>query len=342
MQAVLRAIEYHLPSRVLSNAELAELYPGWPAEKITEKTGIAERRIAADGECASDLAFGAAQKLFESGVCRRQDIDFILLCTQAPDYFLPTTACLLQDRLGVPTTAGALDFNLGSSGFVYGLGLAKGLIETGQARTILFLTAETYTKFIHPLDKSTRTVFGDGAAATLIQGVDGTQECAIGPFVFGTDGRHGDKLIVPEGGMRKRDGTGGEMVRDSDGNTRGTGNLFMDGAELFTFAMVQVPRLIKSLLAQAQTSMEEIDFFVLHQGNRFMLESLRRKLQIPEEKYWNSIQHCGNTVSNTIPIALRQAWESGRIHQGEWIALAGFGVGYSWAGAMIRWQMADA
>ena len=134
MHSKIRGIEYYLPATILSNAELSAEFPEWSMEKIEEKTGIQERHVSAPQECASDLAVHAARKLFESGVCTPQEIDYVLLCTQSPDYFLPTTACILQERLGVPTTSGALDFNLGCSGYIYGLGLAHGLIHTGQAR----------------------------------------------------------------------------------------------------------------------------------------------------------------------------------------------------------------
>src|SRR5579871_2693795 len=169
MHAAVTATEYHLPAEVLSTESLTAEFPEWSVEKIEAKTGIRERHIAAPGECASDLAVAAARKLFEAGACQPAEIDYVLLCTQSPDYFLPTTACLLQERLGISTNAGALDFNLGCSGFVYGLGLAQGLIATGQAENILLLTAETYSKFIDPEDRSVRTIFGDAAAATLIQ-----------------------------------------------------------------------------------------------------------------------------------------------------------------------------
>ena len=153
MHASIAAIEYFLPEKTVSTADLSAEFPEWSVEKIDSKTGIRDRHVVGAEECSSDLAFAAAQKLFQSGACRPEQIDFILLCTQSPDYFLPTTACLLQDRLGIPTTAGALDFNLGCSGFVYGLGLAEGLIASGQASKVLLLTAETYSKFLNPQDR---------------------------------------------------------------------------------------------------------------------------------------------------------------------------------------------
>src|ERR1017187_2777131 len=207
MKASIAAIEYSLPEALLTNEDLAAKFSDWTPGKITEKTGIMERHIAKSDECASDLAVQACQKLLASDVCQRENIDFLLLCTQSPDYFLPTTACVVQDRLGLPTTCGALDFNLGCSGFVYGLGLAKGLIETAQAKNVLLVTAETYSKYIHENDRSVRTIFGDGAAATLIQAVhtdEKTSDEPIGTFIYGTDGRGAKNLIVPDGGMRQR------------------------------------------------------------------------------------------------------------------------------------------
>ena len=166
MKAAIRAIEYYLPETVLGSDDLTREFPDWSVAKIESKTGIRERHIASGSECSSDLGIAAAKKLFDSGAVSPSEIDFLLFCTQSPDYFLPTTACMMQAALGIPKTAGALDFNLGCSGFVYGLGLAKGLIETGQAKSILLITAETYSKFIHPRDRSVRTIFGDAAAAT--------------------------------------------------------------------------------------------------------------------------------------------------------------------------------
>ena len=202
MQAALSAIEYYLPEKTLSTADLSAEFPEWSVEKIDEKTGIRERHIAAPDECASDLAVAAARKLFASSACQPDAVDYLLFCTQSPDYFLPTTACLIQDRLGLPKTAGALDFNLGCSGFIYGLGLAQGLIASGQASNVLLLTAETYSKFLNPRDRSVRTIFGDAAAATLLTAED-SPNALIGPFVYGTDGSGGPNLIVPTGGTRR-------------------------------------------------------------------------------------------------------------------------------------------
>jgi 3-oxoacyl-[acyl-carrier-protein] synthase-3 len=334
MHAKLCAIEYYLPETVLSTQDLSAQFPEWSVEKIDSKTGIQERHIAGPHECSSDLAVAAARKLFDSGASRPEDIDFVLLCTQSPDYFLPTTACLVQDRLGIPTTAGALDFNLGCSGFIYGLGLAEGLIVSGQARKVLLLTAETYSKFLHPRDKSVRTLFGDAAAAILLTA---SEQRSLGPFVYGTDGAGGQNLIVPAGGMRqpRTPETTIEEEDDSE-NLRSRDNLFMAGGEIFNFTLAAVPKSIHALLEKAQLSLEQIDLFVFHQANRFMLDHLRKRLKIPVEKFQVSMAHCGNTVSSTIPIALKEAQREGRLKEGMTVMLVGFGVGYSWGAALLR------
>ena len=342
MKASIVAIEYSLPENLLTNEELAATFCDWTPEKITEKTGITERHIVKEDECASDLAVQACEKLLKTHVCRRDDIDFLLLCTQSPDYFLPSTACVIQDRLGLPTTCGALDFNLGCSGFVYGLGLAKGLIETAQAKNILLVTAETYSKYIHENDRSVRTIFGDGAAATLIQAIqvgDETSDEPIGPFIYGTDGRGAKNLIVPVGGMRQRTCSANETHLDEFGNERAPSNLYMNGGEIFSFTLRAVPDAVARLLEISRLHLQDIDLIVFHQANRYMLDHLRKKLKIPEEKFVVDMEHVGNTVSSSIPIALSNAAASGRLKDGQRVMVVGFGVGYSWAATVLRWRM---
>jgi 3-oxoacyl-[acyl-carrier-protein] synthase-3 len=336
ISARLKDIAVYLPETVLGNDELAKLYPEWPADKILEKTGISERHIAAEDQTAGDMAYEAARHLFAQGHITAQDVDFIILCTQAPDYVLPTTACLLQDRLGISRKAGALDINLGCSGFVYALSLAKGLIETGSARCVLLLTADTYSKYIHPMDKSVRTLFGDAAAATAVVATDQSDDC-IGPFVFGTDGSGAKNLIVEAGMYRapKTDKTSVEY-KDQSGNVRTQECLYMNGAEVMAFSLKEVPQAANDLLQKAQKNINDIDFFVLHQANKFMLEAIRKKMKIPEHKFPIKITHFGNTVSSTIPLALHEMRGEGLVLEGRVIMLLGFGVGYSWSACLIK------
>jgi 3-oxoacyl-[acyl-carrier-protein] synthase-3 len=329
-------IAYYLPEKIVSNEELAVLYPGWTAEKIFEKTGIKQRHIADQRETAGDLAENAARKLFEEYQISPLIIDFILLATQSPDYFLPTTACILQSKLGIPTTAGALDFNLGCSAYIYGLSLAKGLIASGIAKNVLFLTSETYSKHIHPMDKSVRTIFGDGAAATL---VSESEDSMINEFVLGTDGSGYDKLIVHTGGMRKaRDRQSAQEMTDDSGNIRSHDHLFMDGAEIFNFTLEKVPVLVKQTLEKNKLTMDQIDLFVFHQANKFMLDTLRKVTQIPRDKFYVNMEDTGNTVSSTIPIALHRAVRDGKLKKNMKVMLVGFGVGLSWGSVVIDWD----
>ncbi len=339
MDAAIQAIEYYLPAKVLSNEHLAAEFPDWTIDKIQGKTGIVERHVVSGDECASDLAEAAARKLFEGGACSPDEIDFLLLCTQSPDYFLPTTACILQHRLGIPTHAGALDFNLGCSGFIYGLGLAQGLIQSGQATKVLLITAETYSKFIHRQDKSVRTLFGDAAAATLVCATAGAKSLKSG-YVYGTDGSGAGNLMVPAGGMRRPSSPEtAQAVCDENGNWRSPDNLLMNGGEIFNFTLRAIPASVSQLLTRTGKQLGDIDLFVFHQANRYMLDHLRKKLKVPPEKFYLWLESCGNTVSSTIPIALKHAVEDGRLKTGQLVMLVGFGVGYSWGATLVQWPV---
>ena len=198
--AYIKALSYYLPIKILTNEELVKDFPEWSVEKVAQKVGVNTRHIAGEKETACDMAEKAARKLFKEYNINPETVDFILLCTQSPDYFLPSTACILQDRLGISKTAGAFDYNLGCSGCIYGMAIAKGLIAAGIAKNILLVTSETYTKYLHPSDKSNRSIFGDGAAACLIS-TNGFAE--IGNFTLGTDGTGANNLIVRTGAARQ-------------------------------------------------------------------------------------------------------------------------------------------
>jgi 3-oxoacyl-[acyl-carrier-protein] synthase-3 len=335
-RAAVKAIKSFLPEHKLTNEQLAEQFGDWHASQILSKTGVAERGIAAANECASDLGVAAAKRLFASGACAPDEVDFLVFCTQTPDYFMPTTACLMQDALGLRTSCGAIDINQGCSGYIYGLALAKSLVEAGTARTVLLVTADTYTKFINRRDRSLLTLFGDGAAATLVQAVESEREL-VGPFILGSDGRGANQIIVKAGGMRYRPTAETAIEKeDSSGNWRSDENLFMDGGDVFSFALRTVPPTLQQLLEKARLTLDQIDFIFPHQANKFVLERLRAKLKFPAEKFWIDMEKSGNTVSSTIPIALENAIEQQRVKPGDRVALVGFGVGYSWGATMIE------
>ncbi|QDU30302.1 3-oxoacyl-[acyl-carrier-protein] synthase 3 [Anatilimnocola aggregata] len=326
--AAVGPIAIHLPERVETNAQLKAAYPNWDMDTIFEKTGIAARHIAAPDECASDLAVKACQKLFAENDIDPKSIDFVLLCTQTPDYPLPTTACLVQDRLGLRTNIGALDFNLGCSGFVYGLSLADGLIRGGSIKRVLLITAETYSKYIHEGDRSLRTIFGDAAAATL---VEAASEPSLTAFQFGTDGTGADTLLVTRGGNRPAS----DCIKPRH-RQRWESALYMDGPSLINFTVSAVPQLVDDILQAANLKEPAIDLYLFHQATRKMLDQLRERLNIPAERMPMAMEQCGNTVSSTLPILIDSLRRSGKLNRQMRNMLIGFGVGWSWAGCV--WQ----
>lgn len=333
MKAFIKAITYSLPDLVVTNEDLVREFPEWSVEKIADKVGINNRHIAAENETSADLALRAAEKLFEEHPeIKKDSVDFILFCTQSPDYFLPTSACVIQDKLGLPTSCGALDFNLGCSGYVYGLSLAKGLLLGGIARNVLLLTGETYSKFMHPKDKGNRTIFGDAGSATLVSS-EGFAE--IGNFSLGTDGRGAENLMVKSGGMRFREQFN-DLQFEDNGNPLSSDHLYMNGSEIFNFTIDAVPPLIEDTLVKNQLSRDDVDGYVFHQANKFMINFLRKKNKIEPDKFYTYMSEVGNTVSNTIPIVLTEKLKENSLKGN--IILAGFGVGYSWGGCLLKFN----
>lgn len=331
MKTYIKAISYALPDKILSNEDLVREFPEWSVDKIANKIGVTKRHICSENETAVDIAIKAAGKLFsEHSEIQRSEIDFVILCTQSPDYFLPTSACIIQDKLGLRTDIGAFDFNLGCSGYVYGLSVAKGLICGGIAENVLLITSETYSKHIHPKDKGNRTIFGDAASATVISK---TGFAEIGNFSLGTDGRGAENLIVKTGAMKYRDAKG-DISFDENSNPKSSDYLFMDGSEIFNFTMEAVPQLVKNTLLKNNIEQDDVNLFVFHQANKYMLNFIRKKIKIDESKFFYCMEDVGNTVSSTIPIALYEAKKLG-VLSGK-ILLAGFGVGYSWAGIVVN------
>lgn len=316
----------------MTNEELVKEFPEWSVDKVAQKVGVDSRHIAANDETAGDMAEKAARKLFKEYKIDPKSIDFLMLCTQSPDYFLPSTACVLQDRLGIPTTAGAFDYNLGCSGCVYGMAMAKGLITAGIARNILLLTAETYNKYLHPSDKSNRSIFGDGAAACLIS-IEGFAE--IGEFVLGTDGSGANNLIVMSGAARQKEMTG-KYIEDEEGHIWYDDYLYMNGGNIFNFTLNAVPAMMKEILKKNGLEKEQIDYYVFHQANKFMLNTIRKVCVLPKDKFYVNLATTGNTVSSTVLIGLKDCMNNRFIKPGDKVMISGFGVGLSWGGTVLN------
>jgi 3-oxoacyl-[acyl-carrier-protein] synthase-3 len=326
--AAIGPISVYLPEKVESNDDLKLEFPAWDLDLIYTKTGIFNRHIAGDHECASDLGVAAAQKLFAENEIEPGSINFLLLCTQTPDYPLPTTACLMQHRLGLPTSCGALDFNLGCSGFVYGLSLADGLIRNGTANRVLLITAETYSKYIDREDRSLRTIFGDGAAATLIEA---SEQQSLSQFQFGTDGSGADTLLVTQGGARRA-----EDAHKPRHRQRWRSELYMDGPSLINFTVEAIPRLVQEIVEGAGLGEDEIGLFLFHQATHKMLTMLQERLGLDDQRLPIILRDYGNTVSSTIPIVIQEMRNQQRLSPEQKNLIVGFGVGWSWGGCI--WQ----
>jgi len=300
-------------------------------ELIASKTGIHNRHIAAADETSSDLGVAACEKLFSDYDIDPASIDFLLFCTQTPDFALPTSACLMQQRLGLRNDCGALDFNLGCSAYPYGLSIADGLIQTGVAKRILFVTAETYSKFIDKNDRSVRTIFGDGAAATLIEP---HEQQSLNGFKFGTDGTGASMLCVmpnTPGGFRTTD-----QEFQPQRKRRWKSEIYMDGPNLIKFTLSEIPKLIDQILESADTSKDELDQYLIHQATFKMIDLLRQQLNVDADRVPVELADVGNTVSSTIPILISQLRQQNRLTKDKKNIMIGFGVGLSWAGC--TWQ----
>ena len=312
----------YLPKKVLLNEDLE--YLGWSAKKIFAKTGISQRHVSIENETALDLAYQACEVLFSKYGVDKKEVDYVLYCTQSPDYNLPNNVSILHKKLdllnGIPT----LEFNQGCSGYIYGLSLAKALINANQATKVLLVTSDTYTKYIDNEDRANKTIFGDGSTATLLTKDEINK---FGEFIFGTNGNGSCNLCVNNSGLSKN-----KLTEEGFEN-----KLFMNGSEIFNFTLEAVPTSIEKVLEKNNIKFQEIDYFLFHQANNFMLEHLREKLNIPTEKFPKFIENTGNTVSSTIPFLINDLNEKQILKKGDKLLLIGFGVGYSWGTTIIEY-----
>jgi len=320
LHSKISAIEYYLPKACETNNDLELENPDWRMDDIVLKTGIHKRWISSADETAVDLAFNACKKIIQR--CG-DDFDTLILVTQSPDYFLPTSACVLQDMLGLSTKVKCFDINLGCSGFVYGLSIASSLIESGVSNNVLLVCSDTYSKYIKNNDRTNRPIFSDGASATLIKKSNSKN---TGPFSLETDGSGFSDLIVENGASRSK-------LSFESGCS-----LFMNGSKVFMFTLSNVPRNVKEILDLSDIKIDEVDHFFFHQASKIVLDNLKRSLSIPSKKFYMGMENIGNTVSSTIPIALKDAAKSGVIKKGDILLLSGFGVGLSLGSCIIKWD----
>ena len=281
MSVKVNHISTYFPTTILTNDKLAFDFKKTSAEQIFKNTGIKQRYASAPGEIASDLAVKAAEKLLKYYKINKEDIDFLLFCSEGFDYIAPATSCILQDRIGLKKNIGALDIPYGCSGYIYGLGLANGLLESGMAKNILFLTADIPTKVIRQNDLELRSIFSDIASANLISKGDSTQH-----FVFGTDGSGHKNLLVDHSGFRNPNYEDKQLDLELP-----NGQMKMHSTEIFLFAVKAVPKLVYETLDKYGYSINDIDLFVFHQASYFMLDVIRRKIKVSKDKFFINIEN---------------------------------------------------
>lgn len=328
MGCKIQNIEFVLGSKKISNLDLHNLNPSYNFDKFEKKVGINYRYNEINGNVIT-LAKKSINKLLNKIEIDKSEIDYLIFCTQSPEYLIPTNACVLQNECGLSTNTGAVDINLGCSGYTYGLSLAKALIESNQADNVLLVTSETYSRYINKKDLVNRLIFSDASTSSLISRSESND---IGLFQFGTDGSGFDKLIVKNNYFTKQ--LNPDTKSYGNNNYYTDNDLFMNGPEVFNFTLKQVPNLIKNVLLKNNKEINEIDKIVLHQANKFLLKAIAKKSTIDFEKFFINLESYGNTVSNTIPIALKEF--SKNIEDYKSVLLGGFGVGLSWSGCVIN------
>ena len=335
MKASIKAISYYLPEKIFSNDDYFQFFPeAFINKENLLKIGVNRRHIIDPNETASDIGVKAARSLFVEHDISPEEIDFLIFCSLEFDYIFPGTSVMIHKQLDLSTSCGTLDMAVGCSGYPYALSYAKGLIESSGFKNVLLINSSSLSKLIHPKDKASRYLFGDAAAATLVSSSEGNN--GIGDFVFGTESKKFDQIIINDGAARNRF-TDKSFIdfTDDNGNITNNAHVYMNGYSVFNFGLNIVPQMINNLLQKNGIVKEDIDIFVFHQANLFLIETIRKKMQIPEENVFNFIENVGNTVSASIPIAIYEAQKSGKIKTGSKVVLAAFGVGLSWGATII-------
>lgn len=328
-----RGIAACVPKNTVSNLDYDWISQNERAMLI-KTTGIQERRIAPEGLCTSDMCYESANSLLNELGINRNEIEILVFVSQSPDYFLPSTGIILQNRLNLPKTTMAFDIQLGCSGYVYGLSVISSLMSSGRLKKGLLLVGDKSSFSPSPRDKSTYPIFGDAGSATLLE-----YNSSSTPMDFNlqSDGAGYKSIIIPDGGMRNPyNEDSDKMVCIEPGIVRNKKNLVLDGIEVFNFSLREAAPNITNLLNYNSTSVENYDYFIFHQANKLMNESIRKKLNVPPEKVPYSLKHYGNTSSASIPLTIVTQLIEKIEGKTACLVLSGFGVGLSWASAAVR------
>ncbi len=319
-QSVIKSVGGYLPEKILTNEDLSKIVDT-NDEWIRERSGIKERHIAADGELTSDLAIKAARSALERAGTEAEEVDLIILATSTPDYTFPASAVTVQAALGI-TKGAAFDVQAVCSGFVFALSTADQYIRTGQAKCVLVIGAETFSRILDWKDRTTCVLFGDGAGAVVVKGEPVNED---GPRIIcsklRSDGRYRDKLYVDGG----------------PSSTGTTGFVRMEGREVFRHAVTNISSVIEDTLKDAGLHIDDVDWFVPHQANQRILVGTAKKIGLPIEKVVITLEGHGNTSAASIPLALNYAYESGKLQKGNMVLLEAMGGGFTWGAVLLRW-----
>ena len=333
MSLIIKSLEYYLPDTIITNEDLQKENPNWNLDKVVEKSGVFQRHIAGKNETAYDLSVKACDKLFQTN--DKNDIDGIIYCTQSPDYIMPSNSFLLHNYLNLKDKVFAFDFNHACTGFIYSLAMANAFVNSGMAKQILIVTADTYSKYINKKDRSTRVLFGDGAAATIVK-VSNDRRGII-DIELGSSGSGYNKFWIPAGGLRlpKSDSTS-VLIKDDRGNKRTQNDIEMDGFGVWSFINSVAPKQVNRLLKKNNIDKTDVNQFIFHQASLMTLESIMKILKLNEENVFINIHNIGNTVSASIPIAIKDAIDKDKIDIGSTVILSGFGVGLSYGAILME------
>ena len=323
--AVITGWGFYAPSRVLTNADLERIVDT-SDEWIRSRTGIRERRIASDGETTSTMSVRAARQALEKAHLRGQDVQLVIVGTASPDYLFPATACLVQAEIGA-TRAGAFDVEAACTSFISALAIARGMIVSGAIENALVIGAETLSRLLNWKDRSTCVLFGDGAGAVVVEATNAS--VGIESTVLHGDGSKGEMLMVPAGGSK--------MPATTETLERGLHFITMAGGEVFKLAVKSMADAAEEAIADAGLTLDDIDILIPHQANVRIIDGVAKRLRFPSEKVFVNIQRYGNTSAASVPLALAEAAEAGRLHEGDLVLLTAIGAGMAWASALLRW-----
>ena len=327
------AMSAAVPKRVIKNREYTEVWSQEDANEIVDKTGIEERRFSDENTCSSDLCFAAAEKLFADNEINRDDIDLLVFISQTPDYRMPATSVILQHRLGLASKTIAFDITLGCSAFLYGLSVVYGLMEKGNLKKALLLDGETRSKVYSPRDRRSAFLFGDGGVAALIER---DPKYGKSTFSLNSDGSRADLIMIPAGGYRHMSSaeTVIEKVVDEFGNMRSDEQGYMRGGDVFNFVIREIPRDIKNTLAFTEKTVDDFDYIVFHQANKFINSYIAKKMKLDATRIPSTIAKFGNTSSVSVPLTIVSELQ-GKLDGKKELLMSAFGVGMTWATAIV-------